>query len=53
MAAQPNGDEESRDDPVKDEGGESACLAHLLCAECGVVLDGGAHAADCSFGPVA
>src|ERR1019366_6119471 len=33
-------DEESQ----PESGGESACFAHLLCAECGAVLDGGAHA---------
>jgi hypothetical protein len=53
MATQPNGGEESGDDPARDEGGESACLAHLLCTECGVVLVAGGHAADCSFGLVA
>ncbi len=26
-----------------DEGGESACIAHLICPECGVVLDGADH----------
>jgi tellurite resistance-related uncharacterized protein len=29
------------------EGGESACLAHLLCAECGAVLDASGHVAGC------
>ena len=28
---------------VTEAGGESACLAHLLCPECGVVLDSGSH----------
>ena len=32
-----------------DEGGEAACWAHLLCPECGVVLDGARHAKECSF----
>jgi tellurite resistance-related uncharacterized protein len=32
---------------VPDQGGETACWAHLLCPECGVVLDGGAHVKGC------
>jgi hypothetical protein len=28
-------------------GGESACFAHLVCPECGAVLDGGAHRPGC------
>jgi tellurite resistance-related uncharacterized protein len=32
---------------VPDQGGETACWAYLLCAECGVVLDGGAHVNGC------
>jgi len=32
---------------LPDEGGEAACLAQLVCPECGVVLDGGAHRPDC------
>jgi hypothetical protein len=31
-----------------DAGGEAACLAPLLCPECGVVLDGGPHRAGCT-----
>jgi hypothetical protein len=31
------------------EGGESACFAHLLCPDCGVVLDEGDHAATCAW----
>lgn len=31
-----------------DLGGESSCYAHLLCPECGSVLDGGPHLAGCS-----
>jgi hypothetical protein len=27
-------------DSEDDAGGESACFAHLICPECGVVLDG-------------
>ena len=30
-------------------GGETSCYAHLLCFECGVVLDGSAHASACSL----
>jgi methyltransferase (TIGR00027 family) len=30
-----------------DGGGESACMAHLLCPECGAALDGSSHATDC------
>jgi tellurite resistance-related uncharacterized protein len=33
-----------------DEGGEAACRAHLLCPDCGVVLDGGAHMQRCKHG---
>lgn len=32
---------------VTEEGGESACFAHLLCPQCGTVLDGGAHVTGC------
>jgi hypothetical protein len=32
-----------------DEGGESACFAHLLCPECGVVLDGADHLQWCTW----
>jgi hypothetical protein len=39
-----------RDCPLCDaeRGGEAACFAHLVCGECGAVLDGGGHAAGCS-----
>ena len=30
-----------------ESGGETACWAHLLCQECGAVLDGGPHATGC------
>jgi len=30
-------------------GGEPACLAHLLCPDCGIVLDGSPHGAGCAF----
>ena len=33
------------------EGGETACWAHLLCPECGVVLDGGPHLGSCGSPP--
>jgi len=29
---------------ISEQGGESACLAHLLCPGCGIVIDDGAHA---------
>jgi tellurite methyltransferase len=32
---------------LRDEGGESACMAHQICPECGAVLDGGSHLSDC------
>ena len=38
------------DDPVgADEGGESACFAHLICPECGVVLVGADHLQTCTW----
>jgi len=30
-------------------GGETACWAHLLCPECGAVLDGGPHLDGCDL----
>ena len=30
-----------------DRGGETACYAHLVCPECGAMLDGSAHAFGC------
>ena len=35
---------------VGDEGGEPACWAHLLCPDCGVVLNGGSHLNGCRSG---
>lgn len=32
----------------EDEGGDSACWAHLLCPECGAVT-GGEHGPGCSY----
>jgi hypothetical protein len=32
-----------------DEVGEAACLAHLVCPDCGVVLDGSPHRAGCGY----
>jgi hypothetical protein len=32
-----------------DEGGESSCFAHLICPECGVVLDGADHLQWCTW----
>jgi len=34
---------------VEEGGGESACFAHLICPECGTVLDDTAHRKDCSW----
>lgn len=34
--------------PSPDAGGEAACLAHLVCPECGSVLDGGPHRPGCA-----
>jgi tellurite resistance-related uncharacterized protein len=31
-----------------EQGGETACWAHLLCPECGAVLDGGPHLDGCA-----
>jgi hypothetical protein len=36
-------------DPGNDEGGESACFAHLICPECGVVFDGTEHVQGCTW----
>jgi hypothetical protein len=32
---------------ISEQDGESACLAHLICPGCGIVMDGGAHAPGC------
>ena len=32
---------------LTDDGGETSCYAHLLCLECGAVLDGGRHRDGC------
>ncbi len=37
-----------QDDPAPARGGEAACMAHLLCPECGVVLDGSPHGPGCT-----
>ena len=31
----------------REDGGEPACIAHLVCPDCGIVLDGSEHRADC------
>ena len=31
-------------------GGEAACFSHLLCPDCGAVLDGSPHRPGCSSG---
>ena len=45
---------ERNDDALEslgDLGGDAVCWAHLLCPECGIVLnDRGEHRADCSLG---
>jgi len=38
------------DCPQCDAGGETACYAHLLCPECGALLDGGPHTPGCPEG---
>jgi hypothetical protein len=37
------------DDEVEGGGGESACYAHLICPECGTVLDDAEHRDDCTW----
>ncbi|MGH3733736.1 MAG: DUF3565 domain-containing protein [Acidimicrobiales bacterium] len=41
--------EESPSERVSDEGGDPACWAGLLCADCGVVLGDGPHRPGCTF----
>jgi tellurite resistance-related uncharacterized protein len=41
-------DRAERAHDTHEEGGESACLAHLLCPDCGVVLDRSGHVAGCA-----
>jgi hypothetical protein len=36
-------------DSENDECGESACFAHLICPECGVVFDGAKHLPGCTW----
>jgi hypothetical protein len=33
------------------DSGDAACWAHLLCPDCGVVLDGSAHTRTCAVTP--
>jgi hypothetical protein len=33
--------------PLDDDAGDPACWAGLLCAQCGAVMDGGAHKVGC------
>ncbi len=35
------------DEHLKDEGGESACFAHLVCPECGAVVATSNHHLGC------
>jgi Protein of unknown function (DUF3565) len=37
-----------QDVPATEAGGEAACFAHLVCPDCGVVLDGSAHRPGCT-----
>jgi hypothetical protein len=37
------------EDAIPDEGGEGACFAHLICPECGAVLDGSEHGSGCAW----
>jgi hypothetical protein len=39
--------------PSAEAGGEAACFAHLVCPDCGVVLDGGPHHPGCTTGALA
>lgn len=39
----------SEEDVANDEGGESACFAHLICPACGAVLDGSEHVKGCTW----
>ena len=34
--------------PLPRAGGEPACLPHLICPDCGAVLDGGPHRPGCA-----
>jgi hypothetical protein len=47
-------DREANQEPklelLSQAGGESACWAHLLCPECGALLDGTGHGKGCSTG---
>jgi hypothetical protein len=38
----------SRDEP-SDAGGESACFAHLVCPDCGIVVGDAPHRRGCEF----
>jgi len=40
----------TEDHSWNEEGGESACFAHLICPECAIVLDGTEHAPGCALG---
>jgi hypothetical protein len=41
-------DSELETQPPEEEGGEVPCLAPMVCADCGVVLDGSPHRPDCN-----
>ena len=35
--------------PIDDEGGETSCYAHLVCPDCGIVVDGSPHRVWCNL----
>jgi tellurite resistance-related uncharacterized protein len=49
--AQESESEEVDRSRTEDQGGDPACWAHLLCPECGCVLDQGPHFGNCRFDP--
>ena len=42
---------EDSEDSDDSDGGDAACWAHLLCPDCGVVLDGSEHTRTCAMTP--
>jgi hypothetical protein len=38
-------------DAGDEQGGDAACWAHQVCAECGALLDDGGHRAGCAAAP--
>ena len=37
--------------PIDEAGGETSCYAHLVCPDCGIVVDASAHRAWCTLAP--